>query len=80
LETPDWITVDAPPVHVFDEKEISWRLRATRRARGTLKIVVGKEQIEKTIDSRQGPRYFLTHAIMVRLAVLPRRKPFALRD
>ena len=26
LETPDWITVDAPPVHILKDGEISWRI------------------------------------------------------
>ena len=58
IETPAWVTVDSPPVHVLDEKEISWSIRATQAARGVVKIVAAADVIEKTIDSRPGPRYF----------------------
>jgi hypothetical protein len=52
LETPAWITVDSPPVHVFDLKQISWSIRATKAARGMVKITAGPEVIKETVDSR----------------------------
>jgi hypothetical protein len=58
VKTPPFVTLDSPPVHVFDEKEISWRVRATEVSHGMLKIIIGNEVIEKTIDSRPWPRYF----------------------
>jgi hypothetical protein len=56
--TPSWIRVDSPPVHVLDEKTVSWTIRATQASYGELKIVMAKESVGKTIDSRPGPRYF----------------------
>lgn len=50
LKTPDWIQVDSPPVHVFDDKQISWRLRATRSCRGMVQVIAGKETIEKPVN------------------------------
>jgi hypothetical protein len=52
LETPAWITVDSPPVHVFDLKQISWRIRATKAARGAVKITTRTQVIKETVDSR----------------------------
>ncbi len=52
LETPSWITVDSPPVHILDDKQISWRILATKSARGVVKISSGREVIRKTVDSR----------------------------
>lgn len=58
LIAPDWIAVDAPPVHVFEDREISWSIRPTRAARGTVRILAGQETVDKAVDSRPGPRYF----------------------
>lgn len=58
LQAPNWIVVDSPPVHVLDDKEISWRIRATQASRGAVKIIDGGEVLEKIIDSRCEPRYF----------------------
>ena len=58
LVTPDWIAVDSPPVHVFDDKEISWSIRPTRAAQGTVRVLAGRNFTDKIIDSRPGPRYF----------------------
>lgn len=57
LITPPWITVDSPPVHVFDEGEISWSIRPSRASRGALQVIAGNEAIEKVIDARPAPRY-----------------------
>lgn len=51
LETPDWITVDSPPVHVFADREISWRIRPTRSGQVKLKVIAGSKVIE--IDPRR---------------------------
>jgi hypothetical protein len=46
LETPDWIRVDSPPVHIFADKEISWRIRPLRIGKGTMKVFAGSQVIE----------------------------------
>ena len=38
LETPSWIDIDSPPVHLLDDREISWRIRATRPANGVVRM------------------------------------------
>jgi hypothetical protein len=58
LITPSWIMVDSPPVHVLDDGEISWSIRATRPAVGSVRVSAGNEVADKSIDSRPGPRYF----------------------
>jgi len=57
LQTPSWIHVDAPPVSVPADGEVSWRLRATAPSRGLCRISVGSESVTKQIDSRPGFHY-----------------------
>ncbi len=38
LETPDWITVDAPPVHILQDREISWRILPKRSGEALLQV------------------------------------------
>jgi hypothetical protein len=58
LETPDWITVDSPPVHLFNEREMSWRIRANKRSVGVVKVIAGGTIAKKTIDTRPWPTTF----------------------
>jgi hypothetical protein len=55
LETPDWITVDSPPVHVFNQREISWRIRANKPSVGVVKVIGGGDIVETKIDIRSWP-------------------------
>jgi hypothetical protein len=57
LQTPAWVEVDAPPVHVPAAREISWRLRATAPKLGLCRISVAGETITKELDARPAPRY-----------------------
>lgn len=63
LQAPGWIAVETPPVHIFDEREISWRIRPLETNRSLVKIIVGKETADKVIDSRPGERYFSEYRI-----------------
>lgn len=58
LDAPAWIVVDAPPVHVFDSRQISWRIQATKASRGTIQIQSDGESVRKVIDSRSGLEFF----------------------
>lgn len=58
LETPDWITVDSPPVHVFNQREISWRIQARKASVGMVKVIAGSDSVETKIDSRPWPANF----------------------
>jgi hypothetical protein len=57
LHTPPWIDVDAPPVHILAEREVSWRLRATGPNLGLCYISLPGETVSKELDARPGPRY-----------------------
>src|SRR5579872_3140028 len=45
LETPWWIQVDAPPVHIPPEGEVSWRLHATAPRVGVCTVSVSGETV-----------------------------------
>jgi hypothetical protein len=60
LQTPPWIEVDAPPVHVPAAHEIAWRLRATAPKLGLCRISVAGETVTKELDARPAPRYSST--------------------
>jgi len=60
LQTPPWVEVDAPPVHVPAAREISWRLRATAPRLGLCRISVAGETVTKELDARPAPRYSST--------------------
>ncbi|MGA9527135.1 MAG: hypothetical protein WBS24_03355 [Terriglobales bacterium] len=49
IELPPEIAADAPPVHVFAEKEIVWRLRASREGKYEVKIVAGADTATKAV-------------------------------
>jgi hypothetical protein len=49
LQAPPEIAVESPPVRVFAERQISWRIRALRPVRGELRLVLRGRAIEKTI-------------------------------
>jgi len=57
FETPSWIEVDAPPVHIPAAREISWRLRATAPNLGLCQISAPGETVTQELDARPGPRY-----------------------
>jgi hypothetical protein len=40
LQAPPGIAVESPPVRVFAERQISWRIRALRPVRGKLRFVL----------------------------------------
>ena len=40
LQAPPGIAVESPPVRVFAERQISWRIRALRPVRGNLRFVM----------------------------------------
>ncbi|MGA2722837.1 MAG: hypothetical protein ABSG79_10540 [Bryobacteraceae bacterium] len=49
LQAPPEIAVETPPVRIFAERRISWRIRALRPVRGKLRLVLRGHAIEKTI-------------------------------
>jgi hypothetical protein len=57
LQTPSWVVVDAPPVHIPAAREISWRLRATAAKVGRCTISAAGETVAKELDARPGLHY-----------------------
>jgi hypothetical protein len=57
LETPPWVEVDAPPVHIPAAREVSWRLHATAPNLGLCRVSASGETVTKVLDARPGPRY-----------------------
>ena len=53
LQAPSGIAVESPPVRIFAERQISWRIRALRPVRGKLRLVLRGQAIEKTIAAGQ---------------------------
>lgn len=49
LQMPPGISVETPPVRIFTERRISWRIRPARAARGTLTVRLPGGAVEKTI-------------------------------
>jgi hypothetical protein len=49
LQAPPGIVVETPPVRVFAERQISWRIRALRPVHGNLRLVLRGRAIEKYI-------------------------------
>lgn len=57
LEAPAGITVESPAVRVFDQRQVSWRIRPLRAVSGYLRIRTPDGVVEKKIDAGPGPRY-----------------------
>jgi hypothetical protein len=49
LQAPPEIAVETPPVRVFAERRICWRIRALRPVRGNLRLMLRGRAVEKTI-------------------------------
>jgi hypothetical protein len=51
LETPDGIAVETPAVRVPEERQVSWRIRASRTASGNLRVGVNGHTVEKRVEA-----------------------------
>jgi hypothetical protein len=68
LQAPPGIAVESPPVRVFAERQISWRIRALRPVRGNLRLVLRGHAIEKNIVAGERSLWgFLLHPGQSRL-------------
>jgi hexosaminidase len=54
LRTPPGIEVDAGPVRVPRERQISWRVRVFRSSAGSMEIASSHETVRKTISAHPG--------------------------
>ncbi|MEX2260301.1 MAG: hypothetical protein WD696_00035 [Bryobacteraceae bacterium] len=57
LELPKGIVAETPPVRVFEQKQISWRVRPAEPVSGALRVTVGGETATKSIAAGSGTTY-----------------------
>jgi hypothetical protein len=51
LDAPPGILVETPPVHDFIDGQVSWRIRATEAVRGSLRLSLDGQAIEKNVSA-----------------------------
>jgi len=49
LQTPPGISIETPPIRVWHDRQISWRIRPSRPVEGTLQLAVRGRKIDKTV-------------------------------
>lgn len=54
MEAPDGILIDAPPVRVYSERQMSWRIRPVRAVTGELQWLTDNGRITKNITAGYG--------------------------
>jgi len=59
LQAPQEILVETAPVRSIGDRQISWRIRPTRRVSGTLKVVLPNETLAKHVEAGPGLRYLV---------------------
>lgn len=57
LEAPPEIDVETPPVRVFSERQVSWRIRPKAPVSGVLRIILPGGAVEKKIRAGAGLHY-----------------------
>ena len=54
LRGSDRVAVETPAVRVEGERQVSWRIRALREGRGTVRLTVNDEVVEKSVAAGRG--------------------------
>jgi len=57
LKAPEGMSVESPPVRVFSQGQVSWRIRPQRPLSGKLEVAVAGTTVEKSVEAGQGLRY-----------------------
>jgi len=57
LEAPDGIAIETPAVRITSERQVSWRVRASKQTAGLLRLRLGDVTLEKSIEAGAAPRY-----------------------
>jgi len=57
LLPPPGVEVSAPPVRILDKGEVSWRIRPAGDVSGQLRLRLGGQTVEKTIEAGGRPRF-----------------------
>jgi len=63
LDAPAAVAVETPPVHIVDEREISWRIRPMAAGSARLQFNVAGQPSAMTIESGGGPRFVPGRAV-----------------
>jgi hypothetical protein len=54
MEAPEGILIDSPPVRVYSERQVSWRIRPVRSLSGELQWLTANGRVTKTIVAGYG--------------------------
>jgi hypothetical protein len=54
IEAPDGILIDGPPVRVYNERQVSWRIRPVRPSSGELQWLTANGRVTKNITAGDG--------------------------
>jgi hypothetical protein len=54
IEAPDGILIDGPPVRVYNERQVSWRIRPVRPSSGELQWLTANGRVTKNITAGHG--------------------------
>jgi hypothetical protein len=57
LKAPEGMLVESPPVRIFSQHEVSWRIRPLRPLSGELQLTAGGATVNKSVEAGQGLRY-----------------------
>ena len=57
LRPPEGISVESPPLRVFSERQVSWRIRPLKAVSGTLLCSLDGESVGKSVAAGTGVRY-----------------------
>jgi hypothetical protein len=57
LNAPGGISIDSPPVRVFSEREVSWRVRPLRPLAGEFHFVLDGKNLAKSVTAGEGLRF-----------------------
>ena len=57
LEAPAGVAVETPGVRAVDLGQVSWRIRPLSQVSGLLRIRMGGDAVEKSIEAGAGPRF-----------------------
>lgn len=57
LKAPEGMVVESPPVRVFSQRQISWRIRPQRPLSGEFEWMLAGREVQKSVEAGQGRRY-----------------------
>jgi len=57
VNVPDGISLESPPVRVFSQRQVSWRIRPLRPVTGEIRWLLEGRHIAKSVVAGEGFRY-----------------------